>query len=117
MTAGTTGGQNLPQERRLVTAIPGPRSRELAARQSATVARGVSTTLPVFITQAGGGVLVDVDGNSLIDFGAGITVVNVGNAAEHAAADPARSAGPDRLTTQTRQRHATIYALLAAGRR
>src|SRR5438477_149742 len=30
----------------------------------------------------GGGVLVDVDGNSLIDMGAGIAVVNVGNAAD-----------------------------------
>jgi len=41
----------------------------------------VSTALPVFVTQAGGGVLVDVDGNSLIDLGSGIAVTNVGNAA------------------------------------
>lgn len=75
------GGPTLPQERRVVTALPGPRSQELAARRAATVARGVSTTLPVFIARAGGGVLVDVDGNSLIDFGAGIAVVGVGNAA------------------------------------
>jgi 4-aminobutyrate aminotransferase / (S)-3-amino-2-methylpropionate transaminase / 5-aminovalerate transaminase len=68
-----------PQERRLVTEIPGPRSRELAARRAAAVSAGVSTTLPVFIERAGGGVLVDVDGNSLIDLGAGIAVVSVGN--------------------------------------
>jgi 4-aminobutyrate aminotransferase/(S)-3-amino-2-methylpropionate transaminase len=37
--------------------------------------------LPVFVEAAGGGVIVDVDGNSLIDFGAGIAVVSVGNAA------------------------------------
>jgi len=37
--------------------------------------------LPVFVADAGGGVLVDVDGNSLIDFGSGIAVTNVGNAA------------------------------------
>lgn len=42
---------------------------------------GVSTTLPVFVTHAGGGVLVDADGNSLIDFGSGIAVTGVGNAA------------------------------------
>jgi 4-aminobutyrate aminotransferase/(S)-3-amino-2-methylpropionate transaminase len=66
------GGPELPQERRLVTEIPGPRSRELIARRAATVADGVGTTLPVFITAAGGGVLVDVDGNSLIDLGSGI---------------------------------------------
>jgi len=39
--------------------------------------------LPVFITDASGGILRDVDGNSLIDLGAGIAVVSVGNAAPH----------------------------------
>ncbi|MGH8890375.1 MAG: aminotransferase class III-fold pyridoxal phosphate-dependent enzyme, partial [Acidothermaceae bacterium] len=77
------GGPELPQERRLVTAIPGPRSIELFARRTAAVARGVSTTLPVFVSAAGGGVVVDVDGNSLIDFGSGIAVVSVGNAAPY----------------------------------
>jgi 4-aminobutyrate aminotransferase/(S)-3-amino-2-methylpropionate transaminase len=71
----------LAQERRLVTEIPGPRSRELAARRAAAVSAGVSSVLPVFAARAGGGVLVDVDGNSLIDLGAGIAVVSVGNAA------------------------------------
>jgi 4-aminobutyrate aminotransferase/(S)-3-amino-2-methylpropionate transaminase len=71
----------LPQHRRLVTEVPGPRSRELMARRAAVVSNGVGTTLPVFVERAGGGVVVDVDGNSLIDLGAGIAVVNVGNAA------------------------------------
>src|SRR5215213_3651613 len=70
----------LPQRRSLVTEIPGPRSRELHARRTAAVAAGVGSTLPVYIDRAGGGVLVDVDGNSLIDLGSGIAVVNVGNA-------------------------------------
>ena len=76
------GGPSLPQERRLVTAIPGPKSQELQARKLAAVAAGVGTTLPVYITRAGGGVVEDVDGNSLIDFGAGIAVTNVGNSAK-----------------------------------
>ena len=76
------GGPSLPQERRLVTEIPGPRSRALMARRDAAVAAGLSTTLPVFVTAAGGGVLVDADDNSLIDLGAGIAVVSVGNAAD-----------------------------------
>ncbi len=75
------GGPDLPQERRLLTAVPGPRSQELMARRNSVVARGIGTTLPVFIDRAGGGVLVDVDGNSLIDLGSGIAVVSVGNAA------------------------------------
>jgi 4-aminobutyrate aminotransferase / (S)-3-amino-2-methylpropionate transaminase / 5-aminovalerate transaminase len=78
-----SGGPELPQERRVVTAIPGPRSQELLARKQNAVSDGIGTTLPVFVTAAGGGVLVDVDGNSLIDLGAGIAVVNVGNAAPH----------------------------------
>jgi 4-aminobutyrate aminotransferase / (S)-3-amino-2-methylpropionate transaminase / 5-aminovalerate transaminase len=76
------GGPGLPQQRRLVTAVPGPRSAALLARREATVARGVSSMLPVYVTAAGGGILVDADDNALIDFGSGIAVVNVGNAAE-----------------------------------
>ena len=81
MTALPVGGPELPQRRTLVTEIPGPASRALMERRNATVARGISTTLPVFITAAGGGVLLDADGNSLIDFGSGIAVASVGNAA------------------------------------
>ena len=73
--------EDLEQRRHVVTEIPGPRSRELFARRSRTVSAGVGTALPVFVTRAGGGVLVDVDGNSLIDLGSGIAVVSVGNAA------------------------------------
>src|SRR5277367_4857577 len=81
MTALPVGGPELPQRRNLVTEIPGPASRALTERRGGTVARGVSTTLPVFVTAAGGGVLLDVDGNTLIDFGSGIAVASVGNAA------------------------------------
>ncbi|MEO3872467.1 4-aminobutyrate--2-oxoglutarate transaminase [Nonomuraea sp. B12E4] len=72
---------SIPQERRVVTAIPGPKSQELLARKQAAVPQGIGTTLPVFVTRAGGGVVQDADGNSLIDFGSGIAVTNVGNAA------------------------------------
>jgi 4-aminobutyrate aminotransferase/(S)-3-amino-2-methylpropionate transaminase len=68
------------QVRRLVTTVPGPRSAELAARKQAAVARGVGTMLPVYVQRAGGAVLIDVDGNHLIDLGSGIAVVNVGHA-------------------------------------
>jgi 4-aminobutyrate aminotransferase / (S)-3-amino-2-methylpropionate transaminase / 5-aminovalerate transaminase len=78
----TTGGPGLPQERRVLTAIPGPRSQELFERRGRAVSRGLGTTLPVFVESAGGGVIVDVDGNSLIDLGSGIAVVSVGNAAD-----------------------------------
>ncbi len=81
MTDAAVGGPTLPQERRLVTEIPGPGSLERLDRKKSYVADGVGTTLPVFVVAAGGGVIVDVDGNSLIDLGSGIAVVSVGNAA------------------------------------
>jgi 4-aminobutyrate aminotransferase / (S)-3-amino-2-methylpropionate transaminase / 5-aminovalerate transaminase len=74
------GGPALAQERRLVTAIPGPRSQELLARKAAAVAAGVGHTVPIEAVAAGGGVVVDADGNSLIDLGSGIAVTSVGNA-------------------------------------
>lgn len=72
----------IPQERRVVTAIPGPKSVELQTRRLATVAAGVGSTLPVFTARAGGGIIEDVDGNRLIDFGSGIAVTSVGASAE-----------------------------------
>lgn len=81
MVQSATIPAELAQERRLVTEIPGPKSRELHARRGAAVARGVSSTLPIYVSRASGGVVIDVDGNSLIDFGAGIAVVSVGNSA------------------------------------
>lgn len=79
-TATPLGGPTLPQERRLVTSIPGPRSQELIDRKGAAVAAGVGHTAPVHAVAAGGGVIVDADGNSLIDLGSGIAVTTIGNA-------------------------------------
>jgi 4-aminobutyrate aminotransferase/(S)-3-amino-2-methylpropionate transaminase len=86
-TAGptVTGGPSLPQERRLVTAIPGPKSQQLIERKNAAVSASVGTMMPVYAVAGGGGVIVDVDGNSLIDMGSGIAVTNVGNADPHVA--------------------------------
>src|SRR6478735_9704696 len=67
------------QERRIVTAIPGPKSQELHERRLAVVPGGVSSTLPVYIARANGAILVDVDGNQFVDFGAGIGVTTVGH--------------------------------------
>ena len=75
------GGTTLSQQRNLVTAIPGPTSQAKLARKKEFVADGVGTTLPVFVEAAGGGVILDADGNTLIDLGSGIAVTTVGNAA------------------------------------
>ena len=67
------------QERRIVTAIPGPRSQELHERRLAVVPTGVSSTLPIYVAKANGAILVDVDGNQFVDFGAGIGVTTIGH--------------------------------------
>ncbi len=81
MSETPIGGPALAQERKIVTAIPGPKSQEILARKNAAVAAGVGVALPVSIVAAGGGVMVDADGNSFIDLGSGIAVTGVGNAA------------------------------------
>jgi 4-aminobutyrate aminotransferase/(S)-3-amino-2-methylpropionate transaminase len=72
---------DVPQQRLVKTAIPGPLSAQIHARKTAAVPAGVGTTLPIYVERAGGGIVVDVDGNQLIDFGSGIAVTSVGNAA------------------------------------
>jgi 4-aminobutyrate aminotransferase/(S)-3-amino-2-methylpropionate transaminase len=67
------------QSRKLVTAIPGPESVELAKRRVAAVSRGVGVTMPIYAARAGGGIIEDVDGNRLIDLGSGIAVTTIGN--------------------------------------
>jgi 4-aminobutyrate aminotransferase/(S)-3-amino-2-methylpropionate transaminase len=71
----------LTQSRLVRTAIPGPRSLELAARRAGAVARGVGSSMPVYVRRAGGAVVEDVDGNRLVDLGSGIAVTSVGASA------------------------------------
>ena len=72
---------DIPQERRLLTDIPGPRSRELLDRRDAAVPPAVWSTVPIFVRAASGAIVEDLDGNRLIDLGAGLAVLNLGNAA------------------------------------
>jgi 4-aminobutyrate aminotransferase/(S)-3-amino-2-methylpropionate transaminase len=69
----------ITQELKLVTAIPGPKSLDLHKKKQQEVSHGVGTMLPVYIERAHGAVLVDVDGNQLIDLGSGIGVVTIGH--------------------------------------
>lgn len=66
--------------RRLLTELPGPRSRELEVERRQHVTDAFGITLPVFIDHAQDALLVDVDGNHLIDFASGIAVTSVGAA-------------------------------------
>ena len=75
----STALESVPQERRVVTAIPGPKSQALHERRLAVVPVGVTATLPVYIERAHGAIVVDVDGNQFIDLGAGIGVTTIGH--------------------------------------
>ena len=70
---------SVTQERKIVTAIPGPRSTEMHQRRLAAVSTGVSSALPVYIKKASGAIIVDLDDNQFIDLGAGIGVTTVGH--------------------------------------
>jgi 4-aminobutyrate aminotransferase/(S)-3-amino-2-methylpropionate transaminase len=69
----------VPLERRILTAIPGPASQALHQRRLANIPAGVNSALPVYIERAHGAILVDVDGNQFLDFGAGIGVTTIGH--------------------------------------
>lgn len=77
------------QEPRVVTEIPGPKSRELHARRQAVVPPGVHSVVPVYVERAHGSVLVDVDGNHIVDVCGGIGVTTIGHT-DDAVVDAAR---------------------------
>jgi len=69
----------LEQSRHLATEIPGPLSTAAMQRRKEAVSGGLGTAMPVIAKRAQGAIIEDIDGNRIIDLGAGIGVVNVGN--------------------------------------
>ncbi len=74
MTTTVTG-----TTRQLVTPIPGPKSQAMHERRKLSVSAGLTNGFPVYIDHAEGSILVDIDGNRLLDLGSGIAVVSVGH--------------------------------------
>jgi 4-aminobutyrate aminotransferase/(S)-3-amino-2-methylpropionate transaminase len=83
---------SVPQERKLVTEIPGPKSVALQERRVKAVSRGAGTLANIYMDHGSGAVLVDVDGNRFIDLGCGIGVTTVGHAQPDVAAAAAAQA-------------------------
>ena len=67
-------------ERKVVTELPGPKSRALHERRRQVVSAGLSTGFPVYIERGEGAILLDVDGNQFLDLGSGIAVTSIGHA-------------------------------------
>nr|WP_202107173.1 4-aminobutyrate--2-oxoglutarate transaminase [Agromyces seonyuensis] len=72
--------------------MPGPASRALLERRRAAVSRGAGTLADIFMDHGAGAILVDVDGNQLIDLGCGIGVTTIGHADPSVAAAAAAQA-------------------------
>lgn len=64
---------------RLVTEIPGPKSRALIARREAATPPGAAKLTPIAIESAHGAVVTDVDGNRFLDLAGGIGTLAVGH--------------------------------------
>lgn len=64
---------------KLQTEIPGPVSKELLERRNKYVPKGISNNCHSFVKKATGALVVDVDGNSYIDFAGAIGTLNVGH--------------------------------------
>ena len=75
----SAAADQITQEPRVVTEIPGPKSRELHERRRAVVPPGVHSVMPIYIERAHGSILVDVDGNQIVDVCGGIGVTTIGH--------------------------------------
>src|SRR3954469_20772244 len=64
----------------LRTAIPGPRSEEILQRKAQVVADPLSIHIPVVLDHGDVATLIDVDGNTFLDFTGGVGCLNVGHA-------------------------------------
>lgn len=71
---------DIPQERKVVTDIPGPKSREWFERRATAIPQGIANIHRIVTARASGAIIEDVDGNRLIDFATGISVLNLGHA-------------------------------------
>src|ERR1700690_565717 len=77
MPVTTTVNQSkLPQ---LVTKLPGPKAREIVERDHRVVSSSYTRDYPLVANLGRGAMIEDVDGNTFLDFAAGIAVVSTGH--------------------------------------
>ncbi len=67
------------QNAKIITTVPGPKSLELTKKREQYVAKGVSTSSPIFVDEAKGALIKDIDGNVFVDFAGAIGVQNIGH--------------------------------------
>ena len=64
---------------KLLTNIPGPNSLAIIERRKNAMPAGLAKSTEIAIAAADGGVVTDVDGNTLLDFAGGIGMMNIGH--------------------------------------
>lgn len=68
-----------PQLPNLVTPLPGPRARDVIARDTKVLSPSYTRGYPFVMARGEGAIVEDVDGNRFLDFNAGIAVVAAGH--------------------------------------
>lgn len=63
---------------KMITELPGPKSKKLLETRADNVPGGVSYGLPTVINRGEGAMFEDIDGNVMMDFAGGIGVLNIG---------------------------------------
>src|SRR5579859_7571056 len=63
----------------LLTPLPGPKAREVIARDAQFVSPSYTRGYPLVANSGRGAIIEDVDGNLFLDFAAGIAVVSTGH--------------------------------------
>jgi 4-aminobutyrate aminotransferase len=66
----------LPQ---LITPLPGPKAKQIVERDAQVISPSYTRDYPLVAKRGHGAVIEDVDGNSFLDFAAGIAVVSTGH--------------------------------------
>jgi 4-aminobutyrate aminotransferase len=63
----------------LVTPLPGPKAKKLVERDNEVLSPSYTRSYPLVVKKGQGAVVEDVDGNTFLDFAAGIAVVSTGH--------------------------------------
>jgi 4-aminobutyrate aminotransferase len=63
----------------LITPLPGPKAQQVVERDGRVVSPSYTRDYPLVVKRGRGAVIEDVDGNSFLDFAAGIAVVSSGH--------------------------------------
>lgn len=64
---------------RIITELPGPKARQLLARDEACISPSYTRAYPLVVDRGYGAIVEDVDGNRFLDFNAGIAVCATGH--------------------------------------